>query len=245
MLSKMEDPSGSRGSRLAIVFNGSPLFTGDAGSGESEIRRWVIENDWLEGIGALPNDMFYNTGIATYVWVLTNRKPEDRRGVVRLVDASGVSTKMRKSLGNKRNYLTDAQIDEVVSLYTGDGGDDRVRTFENDQFGYTKVRVERPQRKKDGSPKADRSGDPKPDTKLRDYERVPLSDDVDAYFEREVAPHVPDAWMDRGADKVGYEINFTRYFYRYERLRSVEEITREILALDAETEGMLHEILAA
>ena len=241
MLSKME----ARGSRLAIVFNGSPLFTGDAGSGESEVRRWIIENDWLEGVVALPGDLFYNTGISTYVWVLTNRKGEDRRGTVRLVDASGVSTKMRKSLGNKRQYLTDAQIDEVVGLYLGDGGDDRVRDFPNEHFGYTKVRVERPQLKQDGSPKRDRQGNPKPDTKLRDYERVSLADDVDAYFEREVAPHVPDAWMDRDADKVGYEINFTRYFYQYERLRSVEEITREILALDAETEGMLKEVLEA
>ena len=240
MLSKME----AKGSRLAIVFNGSPLFTGDAGSGESEIRRWIIENDWLEGIVALTGDLFYNTGISTYVWILSNRKVEDRRGTVRLVDASGVSTKMRKSLGSKRNYLTDAQIEEVVGLYLGGDENDRVRDFENEAFGYTKVRVERPQVTKTGAPKLDREGNRKPDTKLRDYERVPLAEDVDTYFEREVSPHVPDAWMDRSADKVGYEINFTRYFYNYERLRSVEEITREIMALDAETEGMLKEVLA-
>jgi type I restriction enzyme M protein len=241
MLSKME----ARGSRVAVVFNGSPLFTGDAGSGESEIRRWVIENDWLEAVVALPTEMFFNTGIATYVWVLTNRKPERRRGKVQLVDASGIYTKMRKSLGNKRNYLTDAQIEEVISLYTGFEEGERVRVFDNEDFGYTKVRVERPQVTEKGKVKRKRDGTPKPDTSLRDYERVPLSEDVDAYFEREVAPHVPDAWMDRDADKVGYEINFTRYFYRYERLRSVEEITREILALDAETEGMLKDVLAA
>ncbi|HIL56320.1 MAG TPA: SAM-dependent DNA methyltransferase [Rhodothermales bacterium] len=241
MLSKME----ARGSRLAVVFNGSPLFTGDAGGGESEIRRWILENDWLEAIVALPTEMFYNTGIATYVWVLTNRKPERRRGKVQLVDASGISTKMRKSLGNKRNYLTDAQIEEVVGLYTAFEEGERVRVFPNEHFGYTKVRVERPQRTPAGKVKRKRDGSPKPDTKLRDYERVPLAEDVGAYFEREVAPHVPDAWMDRDADRVGYEINFTRYFYRYERLRSVEEITAEILALDAETEGMLHEVLAA
>ena len=241
MLSKME----ARGSRLAIVFNGSPLFTGDAGGGESEIRRWILENDWLEAIVALPTEMFYNTGIATYVWVLTNRKPDRRRGTVQLIDASGIATKMRKSLGNKRNYLTDAQIEEVVELYTAFEEGERVRLFPNEAFGYTKVRVERPQRTPKGEVKRSRDGEPKADTKLRDYERVPLTDDVAAYFEREVRPHVPDAWMDREADKVGYEINFTRYFYQYERLRSVEEITAEILALDAETEGMLMEVLGA
>ncbi len=235
----------ARGSRLAIVFNGSPLFTGDAGGGESEIRRWIIENDWLEAIVALPTEMFYNTGISTYVWVLTNRKPERRQGMVQLIDASGVATKMRKSLGNKRNHLTDAQIEEVVELYTALQEGERVRLFPNHAFGYTKVRVERPQRTATGEVKRSRDGDPKPDTKLRDYERVPLADDVTAYFEREVRPHVPDAWLDRDADKVGYEINFTRYFYRYERLRSVQEITAEILALDAETEGMLMEVLGA
>lgn len=239
MISKMEP----KGSRIAIIFNGSPLFTGDAGSGESEIRRWIIENDWLEAIVALPTEMFYNTGIATYLWIVANRKPERRRGKVQLVDASGVSTKMRKSLGNKRNYLTDAQIDEVVALYTAFEEGERVRIFDNEDFGYTKVRVERPERKENGEIRRDRSGNPKPDTKLRDYERVPLKEDVDAYFEREVKPHVEDAWMDRSADRVGYEINFTRYFYRYEKLRSVEEITKDILALDAETEGMLREVL--
>lgn len=243
MISKMEPPTGTRGSRIAIVFNGSPLFTGDAGGGESEIRRWIIENDWLEAIVALPTEIFYNTGIATYVWVVTNRKPEKRRGRVQLVDASGVYTKMRKSLGNKRNYLTDAQITEVVDLYTSFEESDRVKIFDNEDFGYTKVRVERPQRKANGEIKRNQSGNPKPDTSLRDYERIPLKEDVEGYFEREVAPHVPDAWMDRSADSVGYEINFTRYFYTYEKLRSVEEITREILALDAETEGMLKEVL--
>lgn len=241
MLSKME----TRGSRLAIVFNGSPLFTGDAGGGESEIRRWILEHDYLEAIVALPTEMFYNTGIATYVWVLTNRKPDRRRGTVQLINASGIATKMRKSLGNKRNYLTDAQIEEVVELYTAFEDGERVRLFPTKHFGYTKVRVERPQRTPTGAVKRDRAGQPKADTGLRDYERVPLAEDVDAYFEREVRPHVPEAWMDRDADKVGYEINFTRYFYQYERLRSVEEITAEILALDAETEGLLKEVLGA
>lgn len=240
MISKME----TRGSRIAIIFNGSPLFTGDAGSGESEIRRWIIENDWLEAIVALPTDLFYNTGIATYVWVVTNRKPTHRRGKVQLINAVDFWTPMRKSLGNKRRYLSDDQIRQITDLYTAFAPGEHVRIFDNEDFGYTKVRVERPQRTKKGEIKRDRSGNPVPDTALRDYERVPLKEDVDAYFEREVLPHVPDAWMDRSADKVGYEINFTRYFYKYEKLRSVEEITQDILALDAETEGLLHKVLA-
>jgi type I restriction enzyme M protein len=245
MLSKMEPPKGEAkgGSRLAIVFNGSPLFTGDAGSGESEIRRWIIENDWLEAIVALPTDMFFNTGIATYVWVLTNRKPERRRGKVQLINAVDCFTPMRKSLGNKRKYLAPEQIEEIVARYTAFEEGEHVRIFDNERFGYTKVRVERPLRDESGAIKRDRSGNPKPDPKLRDYERIPLEEDIEAYFEREVRPHVPDAWMDRSADRVGYEINFTRYFYRYEALRPVEEIIEEIRALDAETEGLLKQVL--
>ncbi len=240
MISKME----ARGSRIAIVFNGSPLFTGDAGSGESEIRRWIIENDWLEAIVALPTELFYNTGIATYVWIVTNRKPEHRRGKVQLINAVGFSTKMRKSLGNKRNSSRTNRRSRSRTFIRPCEEGKHVRIFDNEDFGFTKVRVERPQYEKKGQVKRDSSGNPKPDTDLRDYERVPLKEDVEEYFEREVLPHVPDAWMDRGADKVGYEINFTRYFYRYEKLRSVEEITRDILALDAETEGLLKQVLA-
>ena len=162
---------------------------------------------------------------------------------MQLIDASDVYAKMRKSLGNKRNYLTDVQAEEVVRLYTGFEEGEQVRIFDNEDFGYTKVRVERPQRTSGGAVKRDQAGNPKPDTKLRDYERVPLKTDVDAYFEREVLPHVPDACMDRSADKVGYEINFTRYFYRYEALRSVEEITADIKALKTETEGLLKQVL--
>ena len=188
--------------------------------------------------------MFYNTGIATYVWILTNTKAPQRRGKVQLVDASDMGTKMRKSLGNKRNYLTAESIDAISALVQSFEEGEHVRIFPTHAFGYTKVRVERPLLTPKGKPKTGRDGSPKPDTKKRDYERVPLSDDIDAYFEREVRPHVPDAWMDRDADKVGYEINFTRYFYRYEKLRSVEEITADILALEAETDGMLKSVLA-
>src|SRR5690606_34263696 len=151
----------------------SPLFTGDAGSGESEIRRWIIENDWLEAIVALPTDLFYNTGIATYVWVVTNRKPTHRRGKVQLINAVAFWTPMPKSLGNKRRYLSADQIRQITDLYSAFAPGEHVRIFDNEDFGYTKVRVERPQRTKKGEIKRDRSGNPVPDTALRDYERVP------------------------------------------------------------------------
>lgn len=239
MISKRE----SRGSRIAIIFNGSPLFTGDAGGGESNIRKWIIENDWLEAIVALPTELFYNTGIATYIWIVANRKPEHRRGKVQLINAVAFCKKMRKSLGNKRNFITDDQVQRITDLYTAFEPGEYVRIFDNEDFGYVKVRVERPERDENGVIQRKRDGSPKPNTALRDHERVLLKDDVDDYFEREVKPHVPDAWIDRNADKEGYEINFTRYFYQYKRLRSVEEITQDILALDAETEGLLHQVL--
>lgn len=239
MISKMEN----EGSRIAVIFNGSPLFTGDAGSGESEIRRWIIEHDWLEAIIALPDQMFFNTGISTYIWLVTNRKPDKRKGKVQMVDASNHFTKMRKSLGNKRNYITDEQIAEIISLYTGFEENDEVKIFDNADFGYTKVTVEQPQADKKGKPITGRDGKPKPDTSLRDYERIPLKEDIEEYFGREVLPHVPNAWMDRNKDKVGYEINFTKYFYQYEPLRSLEEITQDLLKLEEESEGLFHEIV--
>ena len=238
MLSKME----KKGSRLAIIHNGSPLFTGDAGSGESDIRKWVIENDWLEAIIALPNDLFYNTGIATYIWIITNNKPKHRKGKVQLVNASGFSKKMRKSLGSKRNYITDEQIKEITEIYTTYAESENCKIFDNDDFGYTKVTVERPEIKK-GKIVKDKQGNPKPDSKLRDYEKIPLKQDVDEYFAKEVLPHVSDAWMDRAKDKIGYEINFTKYFYQYKPLRPLFEIKADILALENETEGLLKEIL--
>jgi type I restriction enzyme M protein len=241
MISKME----SRGSRIAIIFNGSPLFTGDAGSGESDIRKWIIENDWLEAIVALPEELFYNTGIATYIWIVTNRKPEHRKGTIQLVNAVDFFTKMQKSLGNKRNYISDAQIEQITELYTAYEPGEHVKIMKNEDLGFHKVRVERPQRNEDGEIERKRNGDPKSDTDLRDYERIPLTEDVEDYFEREVKPHVPDAWLDDSYHRTGYEINFTRHFYEYEELRSVEEITQDILDLDAETEGLLHEVLDA
>ena len=240
ILSKMED----RGSRVGIVFNGSPLFTGDAGSGESEIRRWIIENDWLECIIALPDKLFFNTSIGTYIWILTNRKSEERQGKIQLINAVDFFDKMKKNLGNKGVFISDSHIRHIVELYTGFEETEHSKIYPNDFFGYTKVRVERPLIDEEtGVVVTDKKGTPKPDTKLRDYERVPLTEDIDDYYEREVKPHVPDSWIDRKKDKVGYEINFNRYFYQYTPLRSLKEITDELLALERKSEGLLNEVL--
>jgi len=238
MISKMQ-PAGSR---IAIIFNGSPLFTGDAGSGESNIRKWIIENDWLECIVALPNDLFYNTGIATYIWIVTNRKLPHRKGKVQLINAVEMSEKMRKSLGSKRNYITEGQIKTITDIYTAYKEQELCKIFDNEDFGYTKVTVERPLME-NGEIVKDRSGNPKPNSSLRDSEKIKLKGDIQEYFEKEVLPHVPDAWMDRNKDKVGYEINFTKYFYKYQKLRSLEEITSDILKLEENTQGLLKEIL--
>ena len=238
MISKME-PGGSR---IAIIFNGSPLFSGDAGSGESNIRKWIIEKDWLETIVALPTELFYNTGIATYIWIVTNKKPERRKGKVQLINAVSYCKKMRKSLGNKRNFITDDQIQEITSIYTKFAEGEVCKIFDNDRFGYTKITVEQPLMEH-GAVVKDRQANPKPDTSLRDYEKVPLGENILEYFEREVKPHVPDAWIDKSNNKVGYEINFTRYFYKYKSLRSLADIKADILTLEEETEGLLQEIL--
>jgi type I restriction enzyme M protein len=238
MISKME----TGGSHIAIIFNGSPLFTGDAGSGESNIRKWVIENDWLEAIVAMPTDMFYNTGIATYVWIVTNRKPEKRRGKVQLINAVDFYVPMRKSLGSKRREISEEQIAEITGIYTRFEEGERCKIFDNADFGYTKVTVERPL-VEDGEVVLDKQGNPKANSSLRDYEKVPLKDDIEAYFQREVMPHVSDAWMDREKDKIGYEVSFTKYFYVNTPLRALEDIRADILALEEETKGLLGEIL--
>jgi type I restriction enzyme M protein len=239
MISKMDDS----GSRVAIIFNGSPLFTGDAGSGESNIRKWIIENDWLEAIVALPTELFYNTGIATYIWIVTNRKPKRRKGKVQLINAVDYFQKMRKSLGNKRNYITDEQIEDITNIYTSFTEGENCKIFDNEDFGYTKVTVERPTVSENGKIQKDKLGNPKPDSSLRDYEKIPLKDDIDEYFKREVLPHVSDAWMDRNKDKIGYEISFNKYFYKHQPLRSLGDIKKDILALEKETEGLLNEVL--
>ena len=310
-----------QGSRLAIVFSGSPLFTGGAGSGESDIRKWVIENDWLEAIIALPEQMFYNTGIGTYVWIVTNRKEEQRRGKIQLLDArnvwtAGGSEDSKRSLGDKRRHITDTQIAAIVRLYGQRTDGETSKTFDNADFGYTRVTVERPLRLRyrmtledkarflDACPhllddvqaidkalgrepqrdwnalwrriedllrlrksrwkateqklfrsvfthkdpeaepvaKGGRDEGYEPDADLRDFENVPLKDDIDAYFKREVRPHVPDAWMDRAKDKVGYEINFNRHFYRYTPPRPLEEIDAELEQAEEEIMRLLREV---
>ena len=237
MISKMK----SGGSRIGVVFNGSPLFTGDAGSGESEIRRWIIENDWLECIVALPDQLFFNTGITTYIWIVTNKKSLYRKGKVQLINATNLSTSMKKSLGNKRKYLSDEQVKQVVNEYELNGETEISKIFPNEFFGYTKVTVEQPLIE-NGFVKTDKKGNAKADSKLRDYESIPLSDSVEEYFEREVLPHLPDAWMERKKDKVGYEINFTKYFYEYKPLRAVEDILSDLAKLEEETKALTKDL---
>jgi type I restriction enzyme M protein len=236
LISKMR-PAADGGSRFGIVLNGSPLFTGGAGSGESEIRRYVLENDLVEAIIGLPTDMFYNTGISTYVWIISNRKPEPRKGKVQLIDASGFWQKMRKSLGSKRKELSDSHIAEITRLFgqfieAKDGNKPIARIFKNSDFGYRTITVERPLRDANGNivlgEKGKLKGKPQPDTSLRDTENVPLSEDVEAYFQREVLPHAPDAWIDHDKTKIGYEIPFNRHFYVFEPPRTLAEIDADL-----------------
>lgn len=328
MMSKFEpvEPKNHKyGSRLAIVFSGSPLFTGGAGSGESEIRKWIIENDWLEAIIALPEQMFYNTGIGTYVWIVTNHKEENRKGKIQLLDARDYYVPMRRSLGNKRRKIGERkeegepdQIAEIVKFYGSFEDDDISKVFDNEDFGSTRVTVERPLRlryqmtvedkarfldacphllddvqtidkelgrepqrdwnsvwsriegllhKRKSSWKApekklfrnvftqkDPEAEPvlkgsgkevyEPDTDLRDFENIPLKKEIEAYFESDVLPHVSDAWMDRSKDKVGYEINFNRYFYHYTPPRPLEEIDADLKMAEGEIMRLLKEVTA-
>jgi type I restriction enzyme M protein len=244
LISKMR-PAKDGGSRFGIVLNGSPLFTGGAGSGESEIRRYVLENDLVEAIIGLPTDMFYNTGISTYVWIVSNRKPEARKGKVQLIDASGFWQKMRKSLGSKRKELSPEHIEEITKIFgnfkkvTQDGAPIS-RIFKNEDFGYRTITVERPEREAMGKIVLGTKGKGKdkrvPDASLRDTENVPLSEDVDRYFQREVLPHAPDAWLDPEKTQVGYEIPFNRHFYVFKPPRPLAEI-------DAELKGVTDRIL--
>ena len=221
------------GSRIGLVFNGSPLFTGDAGSGESEIRKWIIENDWLECIVSLPDRMFFNTGITTYIWMVTNKKSQDRKGKVQLIDGTSFSTSMRKNLGDKGKYITEEQTQQLFEIYQNNEETEFCKIYPNSFFGYTKVVIEQPLIE-DGRPKTDKTGNPKPDTSKRDSERVPLSDSIDDYYDREVKPHLLDSWMDRSKDKVGYEINFTKYFYKFTPLRTLEDISQDLNSLERE-----------
>lgn len=242
MISKMQDLKDG-GSRIAIVFNGSPLFTGDAGSGESEIRRYIIENDLLEAVIGLPNQLFYNTGISTYIWVLTNRKEDRRKGKIRLVNAVNYFEKMRKSLGNKRNFISDENRERIAKLYSMYEPHEDYIDFDNEDFGYAKITVERPSYNKDGSVIVDKKGNKKADTSLRDTETVPLKENIDEYFNREVLPHVSDAWIDHSKTKIGYEIPFTRHFYKFTPLRKSTDIMAEIKELEQRISKTLLEVL--
>lgn len=240
-IAKMKRPEDG-GSRVAIIHNGSPLFTGDAGSGPSEIRKYILENDLLEAIIALPNDIFYNTGIATYIWVLSNKKAGTRReGKVQLINANELYEKRRKALGNKRNDIPDSAIDEITRLYGDFETSDISMIFDNADFGYTKITVERPVCDEDGNPIL-KKGKKEADSSRRDTENVPLKEDIEEYFKREVLPFAPDAWIDKKKSKIGYEIPFTRYFYKYIPPRPSTEIMEEIRALEAELKGSLDEI---
>lgn len=295
MLSKMKHNT-PLGSRIAEVHNGSSLFTGDAGGGESNVRRWVIENDWLEAIVALPLNMFYNTGIATYVWVLTNRKPGLRAGRVQLIDATAWFKPLRKNLGKKNCELADTDIERIVQTFVKFEASEQSRIFDNAEFGYSKVTVERPLRAtgidatrayapkevkalkeegriaEDGTPvirrihkPGKREADPlrglfplkiggklcvveyEPDSDLRDTETVPLQEPggIETFIRREVLPQAPDAWIDGEKTVIGYEVSFTRYFYRPQPLRPLEAIRADILALERETEGLMADIIGA
>jgi type I restriction enzyme M protein len=292
MVSKMKHKT-ALGSRIAEVHNGSSLFTGDAGQGESNIRRWIIENDWLEAIVALPLNMFYNTGIATYIWVLSNRKPVHRRGKVQLIDATQWFTPLRKNLGKKNCELSEENIQQICDTFLRFEESEQSKIFPNQVFGYWKVTVERPLRlqgidtervysskeiktlkenheRTEDAPavikkihKRGTQPDPlkglvetmvdgkpcvveyEPDPDLRDTEQIPLLEEggIDAFLKREVLPYAPDAWYTPESVKIGYEISFTRYFYKPQPMRTLEEIRKDILALQKETEGLLDEIL--
>jgi type I restriction enzyme M protein len=236
LISKMRSAQDG-GCRFGIVLNGSPLFTGGAGSGESEIRRYVLENDLVEAIIALPTDMFYNTGISTYIWILSNRKPAQRKGKVQLIDSSSYWQKMRKSLGSKRKELSAEHIEEITKLFGAfeeaeKDGKPISKIFRNEDFGYQTITVERPMRDEAGNvvlgQKGKAKGQPQADSSLRDTENVPLSEDVETYFEREVVPHVSDAWIDHSKTKKGYEIPFNRHFYVFTPPRALDEIDAEL-----------------
>ena len=237
--------------KMAIIQNGSPLFSGDAGSGPSNIRQYILENDWLDCIIQLSTDMFMNTGISTYIWVLSKDKPAHRAGKVQLIDASHCFEPRRKSIGTKRNDITDACRELIVTAY-GEFANGKVygdkngiycesKVFESVEFGYNKIVVERPQRDEAGNILLKR-GKPVPDTSLRDTENVPLVQDIDAYFAREVLPYAPDAWIDHSKTKVGYEIPMTRYFYEYQSPESVEDIVARITALEQDISAGLAEL---
>lgn len=245
-LSKLKDTG-----RMAIVHNGSPLFSGDAGSGSSEIRRYIIENDWLEAIVQLPNDSFYNTGITTYIWIMSKEKPAHRVGKVQLIDASKMFEKRRKSIGSKRNDITEEFREVIVRAYGEFKNQEyklgekvcESKIFDNIDFGYNKIVVETPLLDEDGNI-VSKGKKPVADTSKRDTENVPLVEDIDSYFNREVLPYNPDAWIDKSKTKVGYEIPFTRYFYKYEAPEKADLIAERIVAMETDLISSLRALFA-
>ena len=245
LIEKMREPS-KGGGRVAIVLNGSPLFTGGAGSGESEIRKWIIEQDLLEAIISLPTDMFYNTGIATYIWIISNHKSKERKGKIQLINGVDFYQKIRKSLGSKRKELADSDIETIGKLYFDFKDAKESKIFDSADFGYSTVTIERPLRNERGevviSTKGKTKGMPQSDSNLRDTENIPLKQDLAEYFKNEVLPHAPDAWIDESKSKVGYEIPFTRHFYEYKEPRSLVEIDADLKKVTSEILELLNEV---
>lgn len=236
MISKMEPD----GARIGIVTNGSPLFTGGAGSGESNIRKWIIENDWLEAIVALPTDLFYNVGIQTYLWFLTNNKPKERKGKVQLIDASGIFHQAKKSLGNKRKDITEADVDQILKLYLDFEENDHCRIFPNKFFGSYQLTVCQPKRDANGIV-IEKKG--KKEVEMKDTETIALGTDWKEHFAKEVLPHIdPESWVDIAQTRVSYEINFSRYFYKHEALRSSEEIASDIRTIEKNVQSLLTQL---
>ena len=246
MVSKMKKDS-ELGSRFATIHNGSALFTGDAGQGESEIRKYLFENDLLEAIIALPNDLFYNTGIPTYIFILTNKKDKKRKGKLQLINvtADHFNSKMRKPLGKKRVQFDANHINTITKLFLDYVPNEYSIILDNTDFGYHQITVHQPEKDEKGNIVLDSKGKPKSDAKLRDVENIPLKDSIDDFFETEVLPFVPNAWYNAKETKVGYEVNFAKYFYQYQAPRNLTEITKDILAIEEETENLLKEIIEA
>lgn len=238
LISKFKDDN----SRIGIVFNGSPLFSGDSGSGESEIRRWIIENDWLECIVQLPDQLFFNTGITTYLWILSKKKSKERRGKIQLIDSSNYFRPLKKSLGNKRKEISEQGRNYILKVYEEFKENEICKIYSNEFFGYKKLTIEQPL-VQDGKVVMDKKGNVKPDGSLRDTERIPLDVDIDDYFEKEVKPHLPNSWVDKDKTQVGYEINFTKYFYKYTPLRSVKDVLKDLLELEKESDGLMNELV--
>jgi type I restriction enzyme M protein len=246
MVSKMKKDS-ELGSRFATIHNGSALFTGDAGQGESEIRKYLFENDLLEAIIALPNDLFYNTGIPTYIFILTNKKDKKRKGKLQLINvtADHFNSKMRKPLGKKRVQFDANHINTITKLFLDYVPNEYSIILDNTDFGFHQITVHQPEKDEKGNIVLDSKGKPKSDGKLRDIENIPLKDSIDDFFETEVLPFVPNAWYNAKETKVGYEVNFAKYFYQYQAPRKLTEITKDILAIEEETENLLKEIIEA